>query len=138
MRRRKLRNSGFTLAELLLASGILAFTLTGLLTLFINCSLLNEANRNLAIAVSHASYIMEEIRGVGFTGLEARINNGDWDLNAQGIQTIYNLTPLDNETIDASPTQSGNPLGVSVRVDWFDRGQRSRNIVLNTLITDYP
>jgi type II secretory pathway pseudopilin PulG len=138
MRRRKLRNSGFTLAELLLVCAILALTLTALLALFINCSILNEANRNLTIAVSHASYIMEEIRGAGFTGLEARINDNGWDLNKQQIQSVYSLTPLDNEAISTSVTQSGNPLGVSVRVDWFDRRQRPRNIVLNTLITDYP
>lgn len=138
MRIIKLRNSGFTLVELLLACGILAFTLTGLLALFINCSFLNEANRNSTIAMSHASYIIEEIRGVSFTGLEARINSGDWDLNAQEMQSAYNLTPLNNETLSASVTQSGNPLGVSLRVDWLERGQRPRNVVLNTLITDYP
>jgi len=137
MLRRKLRDSGFTLAELLLACGILAFTLSGLLALFINCSFLNEANRNLAIAISHANFIMEEIRGTGFSGLEARINNNEWDLDAQQIQSDYNLTPLDNETITTTVTQSGDPLGVSVRVDWLDRGQRSRNTVLTTLITDY-
>lgn len=132
------RNSGFTLAEMLLACGILAFALTGLLALFISCSFLNEANRNLAAALSHANYIIEELRGASFTGLEGRISSGEWDLNAQQIQSAYNLTALNNETIDASTTQSGNPLGVSVRVDWLDRGQNSRNIVLNTLLTDYP
>jgi len=138
MQRRKLKNSGFTLAELLLACGILAFTLTGILALFINCSLLNEANRNLVTALGHASYVIEEIRGAGFTGLEERINDGDWNLNAQQIQSVYNLIPLSNEAISTSVTQSGNPLGVSVRVDWRDRGQRPRDVILNTLITDYP
>jgi Tfp pilus assembly protein PilW len=137
MRGYELRNSGFTLAELLLASAILIFALSGVLALYINCAVLNKTNRNSAIAMSHANYIMEEIRGWGFTGLETKIQNNDWDLDAQEIQSNYNLTPLSQETIDASVSQSGDPLGVSVRVDWLDYGLRARNIVLNTLITDY-
>lgn len=58
--------TGFTLSELLLAAAILAFVLTGLLLLFINCSLLNEANRNLTIATSYAQELMEVIESKRF------------------------------------------------------------------------
>jgi prepilin-type N-terminal cleavage/methylation domain-containing protein len=134
-------NKGFTLPELLLAAAILVFVLAGLLVLFINCLILNEANRNLAVALTHAQYIMEEIRDTAdadFTQLESRINNGVWDLNASQIQAApYNLTALSNESIDTNITQSGNPLGVSVIAHWNDRGQRPRSVELDTLITNY-
>ncbi len=143
IRRIKLSDRSFTLAELLLACAILAFVLTGLLSLFINCIVLNEANRNLTIATSHAQYIMEEIKAAGFTGLETKINSNNgtpagWDLNSAQIgSSPYNLTPLDTETIETSVFQSGDPLGVSVMINHKDRGQRDRQIELRTFITGY-
>lgn len=132
--------AGFTLSELLLAAAILAFVLTALLALFVSCLFLNEANRNLTVATSHAQYIMEEIKDAAdtdFTQLESRINNGDWDLNASQIQAApYNLTALSNESIDTN-AQSGDPLGISVIVQWNDRGQKPRSTELDTLITSY-
>ena len=140
----RLSDKGFTLPELLLAAVILAVVLSGLLMLFINCIFLNESNRNLTLATTHAEYIMEEIRAAGFAGLEDRIvnNNGTplgWDLDSAEIQSEYNLTPLTNETIETTTvTPSGsNPLGVSVRVGWEDRTHREREIELQTLITNY-
>jgi len=133
---------GFTLPELLLAAVILAVALSGLLMLFINCIFLNESSRNLTTAATHAEYIMEEIRGNGFAGLEDKItaNNGTpagWDLNSAEIQSQYNLAPLSGETITTAVTQSGNPVGVSVKVNWSDRTHRERSAELRTLITDY-
>lgn len=139
----KLSFKGFTLSELLLAVAILGFALSGILLVFTNCILLNAANRNLSISTSHAEYILEDIKAAGFTGLENRINNSDgtptgWDLNASEIEsTPYNLTALDNESISTSVFQSGNPLGVSVVVNWLDRGQKNRNIEALTLFSDY-
>ena len=136
--------SGFTLSELLLAAAILVFVLAGLLALFANCLILNETNRNLTVATSHAQYIMEEIKDAAeldFAQLESRINNGDWDLNASQIQAApYNLTALSNETIDTNVTQQDNDpdlLIVSVIVQWNDRGQRPRSAQLETLIANY-
>ncbi len=137
-------NRGFTLSELLLAAAILAFVLAGLLALFANCLILNEANRNLTVATSHAQYIMEEIRDSGdadFTQLESKINNHDWDLNASQIQSApYNLTALSNESIDTNVTRKDNNpnlLIVSLIVHWNDRGQRQRSVELDTLIVNY-
>ncbi len=129
---------GFTLSELLLAAAILAFVLAGLLALFLNCIVLNDANRNLTVATTHAQYIMEQIKGTDFAQLETNINNGNWDLNTSQIQSApYNLTALSNESINTNVTQSGNPLGISVVVQWNDRGGRPRSVGLNTLIANY-
>jgi type II secretory pathway pseudopilin PulG len=137
--------AAFTLSELLLAAAILVFVLAGLLALFLNCLILNEANRNLTVATSHAQYIMEEIKDAAntdFTQLESRINNGDWDLNASQIQAApYNLTALSNESINTNVTRKdeNNPnlLIISVIVQWNDRGQRPRSAQLDTLIANY-
>lgn len=136
-----IRNKGFTLAELLLAAVILSFVLSGLLLLFTNCFLLNESSRNLSVATSHAEYIMEEIRSASFTGLEARINaagaNG-WDLDTAQLQGVpYSFSTLSNESVSTAVFQSGNPLGVSVTLNWQDRGAKDRSTELRTYLTDY-
>lgn len=134
----KLSYRGFTLSELLLAAAILVFALAGLLAFFLNCLILNEANRNLTIASTHAQYIMEQVKDTDFAQIEAKINNGDWDLNTSQIQSApYNLAVLGSESIDTVVTQSGNPLGISVRVQWSERAGRSRSMQLDTLIADY-
>ena len=132
--------SGFTLSELLLAAAILVFVLAGLLALFANCLILNEANRNLIVATSHAQYIMEEIKNAAEPDF-AQLESGDWDLDESQIQSApYNLTALSNETIDTNVTQQDNDpdlLIVSVIVQWNDRGQRPRSAPLETLIANY-
>lgn len=65
----KLSNRAFTLAELMITAGILALVLSGLLLIFTNCILLNETNRNLALAYSAIEAKMEEIRTQDFNGL---------------------------------------------------------------------
>ena len=123
-----------TLAELLIAAGILVFALCGLLVLFVSCSFMNEANRNLTLAVSHAQYIMEEIKDAYFSEIKIRIDDGDWDLSAADIAT-KGLSALSNESIDTSYASDDNPLEITVDVQWQDRRQRQRQTELRTLIT---
>ncbi len=132
----RLSKRGFTLAELLLAAAILAFALTGLLALFINCSILNESNRNLTIAISHAQYVMENIKNQSFTNLETNINDGNcWDWNTAAIN-VAGLTALSSEAINTQSSGT-NPLTVAVTVTWQDRNQIVRNTELWTLFTNY-
>lgn len=123
---------GFTLPELLLAAAILAFVLCGLLVLFINCVFLNEANRNSTVALSHAQYVMEDIKNTNFYSIKTKIDNGDWDWATAGI-TARGLNPLPNESIDTSRGSTDNPLEVAVTVTWQDRRQRNRQAALRTL-----
>lgn len=128
------------MAELLLAAAVLALTLCGLLTLFTACAMLNDASRNLTTATAHARYILEDVRNAGWTGLEARIGGGGtngWDFTAAQLQAAYTLVPLTNENVVTAVTQSGDPLGVSVTVNWNDRGNRPRSLTFNTAITNY-
>lgn len=128
-------DKGFTLPELLLAAAILVFVLAGLLLLFINCIFLNQANRNLTIATSHAQYVLEDVKHTSFDDISTDINNGVWDWDATDI-TNAGLTALTGESIDTQ-VSGVDPIGVSVTVSWNDRGLRARNIELRTLITGY-
>lgn len=133
-----INSKGSTLTETVLAVAITVFVFSGILTLFIHCSLLNEGNRNIGSAIAHAQYIMEQVTNTAFYQIETIINNGYWDLDEDDIRSDpYYLTALNNESIDTQIFQNGNPLGVSVKVDWNDRWGRARFTVLETLISDH-
>jgi hypothetical protein len=147
----RLSKQGFTLAELLLAAAISTFALSGILFLFINCYFLNEANRNLSIAMSHAQYIMEDIKNeTTLQNIRDRITNGDWNLDATEINA-EGLQAMRGESIttcccsaacqEASPClvscPATDPLGIYLRVSWQDRNQRARSTELRTLGTVY-
>ena len=142
MRNLLVKKKSFTLIELLVAMGILAFVITGLLSLFLNIMFLNVSSRNTTIAITHARNIFEDIRNAPFAGLQARINAGGangWDLNSAQLQATYNLNPLPNETIaTSSPSAVGaDPMEVSVQILWRDRGLRNRSFELRSLITNF-
>lgn len=120
-----------------MASAILAIVLAGLLQLFIVCSLLNDANHNLSIAVSHAEFVLEGVRELDFADTASQINAGDWDFLEEDDFTGAGLVRLSGESIDTSVLASGEPLTVSVDVAWNDRQQRPRSLSLQTKITDY-
>ncbi|MDD4899683.1 MAG: hypothetical protein PHT31_04735 [Candidatus Omnitrophica bacterium] len=133
---RQRNNKGFTLWELMLASAILIFALTGLLMLFSNCVLLNEANRNLSVAVNHAQYIMEGIRHLSFANIGPQVAGGTWDWNTATLAAA-GMTPLDSENVvSTTPDQTANPVSITVTVNWQDRG-RARNVALNALFTNF-
>jgi len=121
---------GLTLAEVLLGMVILVFAFVAVLALFANCIILNESNRNLTIAVSHAQFVMEEIKDTPYS----IISSGDWDWDTAQIGT-EGLNALTNESITTTIIETTR-LDVVVKAEWDDRGGRTRDIKLQTLITE--
>jgi len=119
---------GFTLPELLLAAAILGFVLVSLLFLFTSCLFLNESSRDLTFAVSHAEYVMEDIKNTSFPLIPAKAGTMD----ATAI-TVVGLTPMTSESIVTAVSGTGI-LTVTVTVNWSQRGVRSRSAVLTTKI----
>ena len=129
----KLSNKGFTLPELLLTITILGITLASVIVFFINCVYLNEVNRNSLIAVSHAQFVMEDIRNTALSSVQTNIENGYWDWNTETINP-KGLTALRNESIDTQVGGAAELLDVKVIVNWQDRSGRTRSADLETLI----
>lgn len=125
--------SGFTLAELLIATLILSFALTQILILFMNCMNSNEASRNLSTAVTHAEYVLEDIRNTNFSSIATNISNGTFNYANAAAVTAAGLQALKSETITAQYSGS-NPLNVTVTVSWQDHGGRTRTKSLQTLV----
>ena len=138
-------SKGLTLAELLLAAAILAFVLCGIIALFVNCSFLNEESHNLTIAVTHAQYIMEEIRGEeDLDDIKTMIDSQSFTQLSGLIQEDISVCCFNPPWVDsvssclASCLNDGaDPLGVYVSVAWQNRRGRSRQIEFQTLMTDY-
>ncbi len=127
-----------TIPEVLIATIFLAVVLSGILMLFINCMLLNEANRNSTTAIIHAQYILEEIRSTAFGSIQTEADNGTWDLDATELEASpYNLTTLNSEVIDTTVTAVGSLLEVAVDISWQDRRGRNRSDQLTTRIANY-
>lgn len=130
----KPKNKGFTLAELLLAVSLLAIALTAILLVYINCILLNDSNRNLTIALTHAHFALEEVKSTSFTNIIPTYNGVTWN---QADITAKGLTVLNSEQIDfTAAIEGGDPnfLNVSTTVFWEDRNGRERNTSMRTLI----
>lgn len=102
---------GFTLLELMVAVAILLIVITGLLTAFINCILLNESNNNLVKAANDAQYVLEQIKALAYT-----------DISAYSYPTFNNLP---SETITLTrPGSISDPLRtITVAVSWQERTQ---------------
>jgi prepilin-type N-terminal cleavage/methylation domain-containing protein len=60
-------NEGFTLVEILLAIGILAFALCSILALYSACLVLTSTSKNINIATNGVLALTEEIRSTPFT-----------------------------------------------------------------------
>lgn len=130
----KPNKKGFTLAELLLAVSILAFALTALLSVYINCILLNDSNRNLTIALTHAQFALEEVKNTFFSNIITNYNGVTWN---QADIITKGLTVLNAEQIDFTAAEEGgdaNYLNVTVAVLWEDRNGRDRSTSLQTMI----
>jgi len=131
---------GFTLSELLLAALFVICILIVVMGNFIACVFLNETNRNLIVAISHAQYVMEEIKGKastisGFSDLTSSYVNTNWDWTSPATINTKGLVALKDESIDASVTGT-TLLDVKVTVNWHDRGNRDRSVTLETIIVE--
>ena len=117
-----------------MAAAILVFALSGLLSLFISCALLNEANRNRSVAMAHAQYIMEEIKHTDFGSIQNKIESGDWDWDESEIENA-GLVKIKGESVDVGVSGS-DPLEVTATVAWNDRLGANKNITLESVFTE--
>jgi len=124
--------------EVLIAAAFLTIVLIGITRLFASCMFSNENNRGSTVAITHAQYIMEEIRSTTFASIQGMINGGIWNLDTQGLSAApYNLTTLNNEEVDVSVITVGNVLEVTVDMSWKNRRGEDRDEQLVTRIADY-
>ena len=130
MSHRKVGRRGFTLIEVVMTIGIFAITTVALIGFYITVSVLNESSRNVTRAMADARAVLEGIRNSSASGLAA-VTGTNWTSWAMN----NNLDSLDQEAVSvAYANPAADPLNVTVRVNWSERG-RARTAVVNTLVT---
>ncbi len=131
------RFNGFTFIELMLAAAILASTVLVILHNLISITLFNETIRNYATAITHAQFVLEEIKDADFYIIKDENDNGFWNWNRTKIYA-QGLAAMKNETITTSTSEVSGPalLNITVRVDWLERNGRVSNRKLTTFIAE--
>jgi len=141
---KKLKKS-FTLLELLLASVIIASVLSVLLLEFITCAYLSESSRNLTRGITHAQYIMEEIKNTSFLTIADQIDANAWDFDAAGFGAelcgvdadCITANILNSEVINTTVDETDPELiEITVDVSWQDKSTRASSTSLETLIAE--
>jgi len=101
-------NKGFTLVEILLATGILALAICGILAMYISCFTLIATSKNVNIATDAALGLLEEIRSSQFTRIVDDYN---------GLTFTVNNIPASRGIVYVDDTNS-ELLKVTVSVCW--------------------
>lgn len=128
-----LNRKGFTLPELLVTAFIMAFSLSAILTTYINTVMLNESCRNMTTAISHAEFVLENLRNTSFASIPTNITSGVWNWNSAAV-TAQGLKALNSEVVTTS-YQGSNPIDILVTVSWNDTHGRARTQILKTSIS---
>lgn len=116
--------------EILVAVGILAVVIVGLLQLFVYCSTLAEAAGNTTIAVNKAQNKMEEIRTHDFDSIATDYASGGTPGN-----TFALTSPNGTGTIATSQVGgSSELLQIQIDVNWQNKNGRNFSTALTSLI----
>jgi type II secretory pathway pseudopilin PulG len=106
------RIQGFTIVELLIATGIILLTSIAILFGYVQCLELNTLNKDMLTALNSARNITETIKGASFDEIYGTYQQKTFPI--QGLDGIV-LTQVDNK----------NPqlLGVSIQCFWRSKGR---------------
>lgn len=122
--------AGFTLIELVIGAGILAFALCALVSGLVSLMSLAEIARDKTVAVNDAQQVMEQMQDTSFLNVTRR-NWTNWAVN-------NGCNSLDNEQINAGFTYPAFPatdiLQITVTVTWQTKN-RPLSVSLATLKT---
>lgn len=84
--------------------------------------------------MTHAQYVLEDIKSTNFNNIASQINGGYWDWDAAAI-TSEGLTAIASEAIVVQVSGT-DLLDITVTVSWKDRGVRDNSVTLETLIVE--
>lgn len=119
MKNRKKGNRGFTLLEVMIAVGLIVFSIASVYTSFIYAVLLNQTNGNLVMAANDAQYVLEQLRGVSYSSIATYAPPA--------------LNSLPGESITIQKNIGWRIAEVTANVSWTENN-RSRSFALKTRI----
>jgi len=123
---------GFTLVEVLIAVGILAVVIVGLLQLFVHCSNLAEAAGNTTLGINEAQNKMEEIRNHDFSTIAIDYASGETPGNTFTLTSLSGTGTITTSQVGGSPEL----LQVQIDVVWQNKNGRNFSTALTGLIAE--
>ena len=89
------KERGFTLVELMVATGVFVLAFAGILLTYVKCMELNELSRNSSYAMSAVTSRVEQIVNTTTSSIESTYDDvtfTDSNLNGIGVSTVTNST----------------------------------------------
>jgi prepilin-type N-terminal cleavage/methylation domain-containing protein len=120
MNKKRGKNSGFTLLEMLFVVAIVVFVITGVLSTFMYGFILNRATTNRIVAANDAQYVLEKLKDTTYANIAS--------------YTDTNFTSLSDESIQVTITAGSNEKDVVANVTWTE-GERQVSYALSTKIS---
>lgn len=121
---------GFTLVEVLIAVGILAVVIVGLLQLFVYCSNLAEAAGNTTLAINEAQNKMEEIRNHDFSTITIDYASGGTPGNTFTLTSLNGTGTITTSQFDGS----SELLQIQIDASWQNKNGRNFSTALTGFI----
>ena len=126
-----MKKRGITLAEVMVATLVLALGLGAVLSVYISASLSIQQAKNLSFATQDAVTVFETIGSLNRSAIRDCVNSSCWN--------ITTLLPGESITVinanSSDPTWQRNPLELQVSVSWTERNQ-TRTISMISKFTD--
>ena len=113
---RRFKKNGFTLIELVIASGVLIFGLVALLATFIYCLELIETTKNSSLALKAAEEVLEQMRRSDFLNVYSNYNGYTFSVSGMPANTNLGRVTVNNSDPDL--------LAVDIGVCWKQRNER--------------
>jgi len=121
------RQSGFTLIEVMVALGLLAFGILAIASMQEASLLTTGKAYNLTDGTSTAMDKMEDLIGLAYTDANLADTNGAYEVHPTENQGLYTIDYAVEENDGNLPTGCKE---IRVRVTWTDAGGGSRSTVL--------
>ena len=109
---------GFTLAEVLVSTGILTVIIVGLIKILIYCSLLADMSANITIAMRDAQNKLEEIRNSDYSSITTNYVSGGTPGNT------FNLSQGTGEGVIYMDASNPDLLKIEIDVSWKNKDGR--------------
>lgn len=110
------KNHGFTLLELMIASGVVIITLAGLLATYVACLELEETTKNSNLALNSARQVLEEVRSVPFLTIFGAYDGYTFQVPGFAANSSQGYVYINNSNPDL--------LNVTVGVCWRQKSSR--------------
>lgn len=110
------KKHGFTLLELMIASGVLIITLAGLLATYVACLELGETTKNSNLALNAARQVLEEVRNTPFLSIFGTYDGYLFQVPGLATNSSQGYVSINNSNPDL--------LNVTVGVCWRQKSSR--------------